>query len=109
MPPSMPCSRRLDLIRLPEPLFSQSFDVLAGFNPAAAALLNAQNCCGNLHQMAALATTLAARCPPQVGAITRGKADLLPDLPGSQHDRACAAAASAGRREQLFGAITAIV
>lgn len=76
-----PLRQRQDLIALAERLFARAFGVPVGFEAQAAALLAAQDWGGNLHQMAALAARLAAGCPQQAGAITLGKADLLPHLP----------------------------
>lgn len=76
-----PLRQRQDLIALAERLFARAFCVPVGFEAQAAALLAAQDWGGNLHQMAALAARLAAGCPQQAGAITLGKADLLPHLP----------------------------
>ncbi|MEO5614093.1 MAG: sigma-54-dependent Fis family transcriptional regulator [Cypionkella sp.] len=78
--------QRQDLLALAERLFARAFGAPVGFEAQAAAMLAAQDWGGNLHQMAALAATLAASYPPQAGAITLGKADLLPLLPEAQPD-----------------------
>ena len=81
-----PIRQRQDLMALAERLFARSFGVPVGLDAQAAAVLTAQDWGGNLHQMAALAATLAAQYQPQTGAITLGKADLLPHLPGATSD-----------------------
>ncbi len=83
-----PLSHRQDLIALAERLFSRAFGVQVGFDAAAAALLAAQDWRGNLHQMAALAVTLATSCQPLAGAITLSKTHLLPHLPEGPADHA---------------------
>lgn len=76
-----PLRQRLDLIPLAERLLHRAVGVPVGFDAAAAALLTEQDWGGNLHQMATLATTLAASLPPQPAAVTLGQAHLLPHLP----------------------------
>lgn len=86
-----PLRQRQDLMTLAARLCARAFGVPVGFEAAAAALLAAQDWRGNLHQMAALAATLAASWQPPAGAatpspVTIGKADLLPHLPGALPD-----------------------